>query len=384
MRNFTFICAGLVLAIALAWPALAQTPDQSTTQKLNSPALTADGKIDVTRYTGENTWFLWQLGHFDTIEYEVNLLTNPSYKLSNRNHALKNYYTATWRVLHPDYTELEYVDRLWREAYRTWVAAKPNSPTPHLFHAYYLKSKGWSYRGDGFARDVSDFDMNMFVTLLKEAKQVLESCRKVCSESPEYYRLLVDLDGAGGRTKTIMTHVKEGIARFPHDHSIYMTTANFLLPIWGGSFKQLFELSEYAVKTSGKNGSDLLYSVVIGSARHEVLTVHLRRNPKLWPRIKNSLEALVAEIPQVNNRRLYLELACDAMDADGVQRMHALVYKQDVDPAKFCRWPVTAQYVNDKSNGPAQRKLGPPELTPEELHRRRELPKRTGGQSSLR
>jgi hypothetical protein len=276
------------------------------------------------------------------------------------------------------------LDRLWREAYRTWVAAKPNSPTPHLFHAYYLKSKGWSYRGDGFARDVSDFDMNMFVTLLKEAKQVLENCQKVCSESPEYYRLLVNLAGAGGRTALIMTHVKEGIARFPHDHSIYMTAANFLLPIWGGSFKQLFELAEFAVKTSGKNGSDLLYSVVIGNARHEVLTVHLRRNPKLWPRIKNSLEALVTEVPESSNRRFYLDLACDAMDADGVQRMHALVYKQDVDPAKFCRWPVNAQNVNDKSNAPAQRELGPPELTPEELHRRRELPKRTGGQSSLR
>lgn len=329
------------------------------------PVVNEKGALIAERYEGVG-WILWQVNRFEVLEFYASLLRDPDRDSTRKMSGLRRFYESTWEIISPNYEHLDLVDKDWRVKYKYWTTNKPASPTPHMFHAYYLFRKAWSFRGEGYASSVSRRDFKVFSDSMAEAKQILEACAEICKNDPEFYSLLIEIEGATGSHKsTIVNLAKEGIALHPNFKNIYGSTATFLHPLWGGSFESIAALAEYAEKTSGEG----MYDYTFTGARGLGFPDYLRRNPAVWSRIKLSAEQLIRRGKPLLNPVGYLHMACDAMDEDVVIQMIGILNYGKLDPSEYCRWPVASKSTAGKGD--------PVEITPDELRQRREQPKKT-------
>ena len=134
-----------------------------------------------------------------------------------------------------------------------WVKLEPMSYPAHLARAKYRAELGWQARGNRYANETSEQQMNEMVSRLSEAAAEAVTAIKLNSKSSIAYALLLDVAKAEGDDKSLDHVYSVGIASVPLSYSIRVSAMEALEPRWGGSYAMMTSLANDAQKSVSKN-----------------------------------------------------------------------------------------------------------------------------------
>ena len=99
---------------------------------------------------------------------------------------------------------------------REWINDQPKSSMAHALLGYFLVQKAWGLRGSQYARETSKENMASFVSVLKEAKTILETAHEL---DPKNYiassKLITVTMGLNGQDEELNLWFKRSITAPP-------------------------------------------------------------------------------------------------------------------------------------------------------------------------
>ena len=105
-----------------------------------------------------------------------------------------------------------------------------------MAHARILVCHAWSFRGGGWARNLSPAQRDGFADYLERARRVLDDHRAAGSSDPEWYSLRIQvMNGQDVDKLAILELAGQALDLEPAYQPVDYVTANALLPKWGGS-----------------------------------------------------------------------------------------------------------------------------------------------------
>lgn len=197
-----------------------------------------------------------------------------------------------------------------------WAAENPKSPMAHILHAQALVAHAWSYRGDGYARDVPPEAWKLFHSYLRRAVDYLKNHADVAFTDSGAHHLMLGIGkGLGWDDEQLAAIAREGLTRNPDDHGIHWAMTISRLPKWGGNAKVLDNyIKEATEQTRAKYGTGMyarLYSMAADSQYNHRL---FEDSFVDWKKMKQSYEDLLARYPNNQRRNRYAYMACLAKD----------------------------------------------------------------------
>ena len=116
-----------------------------------------------------------------------------------------------------------------------WRAAFPQSPVPLTAAARAHVKHGWSERGTGLARTVTEAQWLLFHDHLERAKELLDQARELPSHDAAVYEELIKIGMATGADRdTIDGYVAAARKIDPRHYDVYEAMAFYLMPRWQG------------------------------------------------------------------------------------------------------------------------------------------------------
>lgn len=205
----------------------------------------------------------------------------------------------------------------------SWESQVPESRLRPVIEAVMWQRLAWNARGGGYASTVPGEGMQIFRERLAQATRSLEGSAAVGKESPIWYWAALVVAGSSGRPASQFDALfDEAASRFRTYFPFYETRANYLLPIWGGSFETVDQFIGRAVArteaTEGQSYYARLYVFVATRLRDEDLFTATAAS---WPKMKRGFDDLVARYPSLANKNLYATFACRARDKETVGRL---------------------------------------------------------------
>lgn len=215
-----------------------------------------------------------------------------------------------------------------------WATEHPQSALAQTLHARALLRHAWSYRGNGYAGDVTPEAMREFERYLRSAMEYLKDHADVALSDSYAHLTLLDIGKAYGLSQKQMEAIAEnGLKQNPRDAILYFSVAGRLLPKWGGDANTLDRYIRHATaQTQAQYGSGLyawLYSTV---AREQYGHALFDGSLADWPTMKQGFDDLMARFPDsVMHRNRYAYFACRARDKPVLQaQLGLLAGKLDV------------------------------------------------------
>jgi hypothetical protein len=164
--------------------------------------------------------------------------------------------------------------------------------------------------------------MEVFGQWLGNAQKSLNEAGDGGKASPLWHWVALIVAGSTGRPGAEQDALlKEAQKRFPGYQPHYYTRVNYLLPQWGGSWREVDKFIKSAsVATAAENGSAFyawLYLDVSRKTRGDVMI----ETEIAWPALKKSFEDMVARFPNDWNKNLFATFACRARDRETTARL---------------------------------------------------------------
>jgi hypothetical protein len=198
-------------------------------------------------------------------------------------------------------------------ATESYLHEHPDSPSAVVAHARMLVSHAWTYRGSGWARDLSNSQRNGFNTYLESAREVLDEHRVVGSADPEWYSLRIQvMNGQSTDKAAIMTLALEALDHEPTYQPIDYVAANAFLPKWGGSTEELKRFVAIAVaKSSAVQGTQAYARIMFNIARADPEpAAALEQAGVQWLVLRASLREIALAYPDPWNLNAERAMAC--------------------------------------------------------------------------
>lgn len=198
-----------------------------------------------------------------------------------------------------------------------WLAAYPNSPTPHLAHALRLRAQAWQIRGESYANKVPEEAWQPFHKKLMASREYLIKHREIASQDPEWYRLRISTaTELGEPEELVLDTLSQAVEAEPYYYDTYFSAARHFLPKWGGDSKYISALANMAVKnTKEKDGMSLyarIYWTVVGGSQAGPLTFY---NPDVsWAKMVAGMDDILRNYPDNWNINNFLYFSCMAGD----------------------------------------------------------------------
>ena len=157
------------------------------------------------------------------------------------------FYTAMARSFDDDVADTEGWNRRFAWADR-WIAAYPQSPTARVMRGHIEFLRGVSYRGTGWAQDVTPENNANYLRYTSQAADYLLEHRAVASKSPYFYTTLLII---GFRMDwpefELMALFDEGAERYPYYFGLFSVPMMYYTPRWGGSFEAMEAFARHAM-----------------------------------------------------------------------------------------------------------------------------------------
>jgi len=197
--------------------------------------------------------------------------------------------------------------------YEEWASRKPDCPYAVGSYADALSSTGYSYRGTGWAKGVSQEQFNKLMHYTSEAEDVLNRHPEHATH-PYVARTRLRLALAG------CLPVEEHWSRFHnlmsvarHDWSIYQIMGYHLLPRWFGSMAHIEQLASWSADASQAELGQSAYAAVWFDV-HEI--EDLTKDHLDWERAKIGMADWQRLHPSQYNATLAASLAFEIDDMD--------------------------------------------------------------------
>ena len=246
---------------------------------------------------------------------------------------LNNLYGKTG-IISPD-------DVIWRQdeiSLKKWMAQFPKSPAPRIAYAELLHSHGWAYRGESTIDTVEEKNWAPFHQYIRSSRQYLNSIKSLSKKDPHWYveslSIAIVENLSEAEYKTILD---EAAAKYSYYYNIYYTAVQHYLPIWGGSFKELDDLANYAAQKTQSSDGDDMYARIYWSVEGKGANGQFKFRQDTfvdWERMKKGLDDIIIKYPSDWNITHYAYLACRAND----QIKTAELFKKIPDYARE-NWP---------------------------------------------
>lgn len=203
-----------------------------------------------------------------------------------------------------------------------WAMQHPQSALAHILHAKALVAHAWSYRGGGFAKEVSPQAWKEFDRYLRQAVAYLGAHADVAmSDSYGHLTLLSLGKGLNFNQKQNAAIAQEGLKRNPQDQELYFTVLTTLLPKWGGDGKALDRyIRQVAEQTKAEYGASLYARLYSAAASDEYGQTLFENSYADWTLMQQGYEDLLALYPDaILRRNRYAYFACMAKDKPVLQ-----------------------------------------------------------------
>ncbi|MFZ6767270.1 hypothetical protein ACO0LM_09305 [Undibacterium sp. Di26W] len=220
-------------------------------------------------------------------------------------------------------------------------AMYPNSPLGVLAEANYWSSYAWHARGHGYSSSVTPEGWRLFHERMEKAEQVLAENKAAGDVLPNWYELMLEVKGALGRSEEDKSKIfYEGAKKYPTYLPLYFQMANYIHPLWGGSWKAVDDLVTWSVNNTKDTEGQTLYARIYWSVgqsvvyRDNLFTVSLAK----WPKMRAGFEDLMTRHPKSKwNLNNFAMFACHAGDKKTFLSLRKKMADDIVDKA----WPST-------------------------------------------
>lgn len=141
-----------------------------------------------------------------------------------------------------------------------WLKRDDDSAFAHLIRAQYYHTLGWSVRGNAYAAQIPDGNLDLFRRYIDMAAADALKAIQLDSENPFGYFLLLRIYGSRGNTPVMESAFQRAIEKFPAYYPLYRQRLQTLVPKWGGSLDEMRDFVEkYAGDTREDSPLRLLY-----------------------------------------------------------------------------------------------------------------------------
>ncbi|MFZ6656796.1 hypothetical protein [Undibacterium sp. TJN19] len=197
-------------------------------------------------------------------------------------------------------------------------AKYPNSPLGVLAEANYWSSYAWHARGHGYSSSVTPEGWRLFHERMEKAEQVLIENKTAGDVLPNWYELMLEVKGALGRPEEDRSAIfYEGAKKYKTYLPIYFQMANYIHPLWGGSWKAVDDMVTWSVNNTKDTEGQSLYARIYWSVgqsvvyRDNLFTVSTAK----WPKMRAGFEDLMTRLPKSKwNLNNFAMFACHAGD----------------------------------------------------------------------
>lgn len=205
-----------------------------------------------------------------------------------------------------------------------WAKDNPQSALAHILHAEALLAHAWSYRGNGFAKEVPPEAWKDFNDYAQRAVAYLGAHADVALTDSHAHALLLQAGRALGWNRQQMDAIRrEGLKRNPEDIGLHFEMLTGLLPKWGGNPRALDDYIKSVVEETRAQYGTGFYARLYATAADADFGHALFDNSYAdWPTMKQAYEDMFARYPNSPERRnSYAYMACLAKDKDTLLRL---------------------------------------------------------------
>jgi hypothetical protein len=157
-------------------------------------------------------------------------------------------------------------DAAWEEelaALQDWIRHSPSSPTPRIALADAYERYAWKARGSGFSDTVTDEGWKLFSQRVTEARTILEECKQIGQDDPEWYNAMLEIARDQGWSRAqVEALADEAINKEPGYFYSVRDVAIYLLPKWNGEPGDTEKYVEATANRIGGSEGDALYFFV--------------------------------------------------------------------------------------------------------------------------
>lgn len=202
-----------------------------------------------------------------------------------------------------------------------WMAARPDSLTPRIAMILIYTEYAWKARGGGWAKDVTKEGQEGFERNLESARKLIVETEKMDIDDPTIYALaLIVSKGLATPMEETSSFLDKGVKIDPNFDPLYIYMANYLLPRWHGSPKELHDFALRAVELAGPDFGYIMYLRVAAIAQLHDGNTFRTQYPFSWPRLKRGLDELDRRFPNsARTINLYGWFACRYRDVEAAR-----------------------------------------------------------------
>jgi len=220
------------------------------------------------------------------------------------------FYTAMSGSFEIDVADTEAWNRRFAWADR-WIAAYPKSPTARVMRGRIEFLRGASYRGSGWARDVTPENNASYQRYASQAADYLLEHRAIASKDPYFYRTLLII---GFRMDwpefELMALFDEGAERYPYYFGQFTVPMMYYTPRWGGSFEAMEAFARHAMARVPPPDRAALYARLYTYAQFLGWESPLTGGQIDWPLFDEGTRNIVARYPSPGNLQAYASMGC--------------------------------------------------------------------------
>ena len=126
----------------------------------------------------------------------------------------------------------------------SWADRSPTSYVAHLALGTHYLRRGWKARGGSYMSQVPSDHLEEMTTYLHKADRELSASLSLTAKPYLSALYLIDVYGIVGQRDLLKASLMRANAALPSNALARRAYANYLLPRWGGSYRELDELIE--------------------------------------------------------------------------------------------------------------------------------------------
>jgi hypothetical protein len=197
-----------------------------------------------------------------------------------------------------------------------WIKQDPTKPAGYLAYAQILTSHAWMYRGDGYADSVRPEDWAPFHNYIDKAKDVLIKNKKIASNDPHWYVLMIDIQTAQSQNVDDFNQtIAEAEVRYPYYYQIYFSAVNYLTPKWHGSKEAIEEFANHVVQVTKHQDRNGMYARIYWVASQSNYGSDLfTKSNVVWPKMSTAMDDVLGQYPDQWNINNFSYFSCLAGD----------------------------------------------------------------------
>jgi hypothetical protein len=175
-----------------------------------------------------------------------------------------------------------------------WIAAYPQSVTPHIALATAFASRAWSARGDGYANTVDDKSWSTFYENMAQAKSAGLEAASLKDKDPYWYDLMMQISMAEGWEPAQEQILFDQATTFePTYYHYYRHHALYLLPRWYGKEGEVEAFAEQTLKRLPEPTASMMYFDIVSSYTCGCVDDQLTLHGASWAKLKEGYGNLV-------------------------------------------------------------------------------------------